>query len=295
MKKVALFSTYCDTDHKQEVLIKNIKKVKQLGLEVVVLTILPLKEEVHQLADFIIYSKENPIPDVNQKCVYSWLQLASGTKMVTFIPDYGYASLLQLKRLLDFGIALDYDYLFTMIYDIEITTEVEAVLSSGRDCSFFKNPRVACEIGGILTAFNQKNARKFSTMFTDNYTSSNFIAEEWMNSARKFLNGNIDPVAVGDEIFSGTESFESGREEETFKVFVSKSGDGVSLLFYDVIEETNVEIESNLTKNEIKISGETRINLAREISEITSLKISYRNKEVDLTAIYRKIHKSTIE
>jgi hypothetical protein len=57
MRKVALFSTYCDNEEKTQALLNNIRKVKRLGLDAFVITIIPLAKEVHDEADYIIYSK----------------------------------------------------------------------------------------------------------------------------------------------------------------------------------------------------------------------------------------------
>lgn len=296
MKKVALFSTHCDTPKKQEILVDNLKKVRSLGLDTIVLSIIPLPDEIRELSDFLIYSKENPIPSIDEKCIVSWNLLRSGGKLFCYAPDYGYASLFQLKRLIDFGLMIGYDRFFTMIYDIEITHGVEKVLLEGRDCSFFKNSRVDTEIGGILTAFNRENAEKFSMLITkSSYMSSSKTAEEWMNGVRKILNGKIEPIVVNDLIFAGTDFFRVNYSpHEDFFVFIIKER-RAELFLYEPRGLITIDIETNLEKKTVSFDHETIISLADDARDLTTLKIVYKGHTTDLSDAYRRILKAKLE
>ena len=299
MKRVALFSTHCNTEEKVDALVKNMQKAKSLGMDIVVLSTLPLPAEAHQLADFIIYSKENPIPRMDEKTVYRWDVLPSGTRLLSFIPDYGYPSLLQLKRLLDFGLMIGYDHLFTMIYDIDITPEIENVLLEGRTCSFFRNPRVsdANVAGGILTAFDRENAKKFSMLFTKaSYINSGMLAEEWMNSVRKLIAGKVEDFPANDTIHSGSEELDPNHlSHPNFTVFIAKSEKGVDILFYNVNRNIEASVETNLGTHTVSTSSQEIVNIADDHEKVTSLKIVFEGNEVDLTQKFQRIYKTVIE
>ena len=55
--QIVLVSTFCDTDEKIEILLKNIKKIKSKGLDVALISPLVLPEIVIKNADFVFFKK----------------------------------------------------------------------------------------------------------------------------------------------------------------------------------------------------------------------------------------------
>ena len=62
MKKVALISTYCDTQEKLDVLEKNINNVKTCGLDVIVISPIFLPENIQKKCDYFFLMKDNVNP-----------------------------------------------------------------------------------------------------------------------------------------------------------------------------------------------------------------------------------------
>ena len=60
MKKLALINTYCNNWERLNLLHNNIIRLKELGIDSLVYSPLPLPKEITELADFTIISKENP-------------------------------------------------------------------------------------------------------------------------------------------------------------------------------------------------------------------------------------------
>jgi len=296
-RKVALFSTYCDTQEKESALLNNIKKVKRLGLDVFVLSILPLSKEIYEEADYVIRSKENPIPNIDDKSILSWRLCNNNVKIISFLPDYGYASLLQLKRLIDFSSALNYDYYFTMIYDIIITPEIERVLVEGRDCSFFKNPKVDKALGGILTAFNGEQAKRFASFLTRDsyYGRSGFTAEEWMVDANSFICGKIEDIYAADSINLNDLLLSTNHSPfDDFKFFLVKEKD-IKIFFYDINFPVELIIETNIDSKNIVIDKQQLVNIHNDINDIQYIKIKYKEIEEDLTYKFNVIIRTRIE
>jgi hypothetical protein len=296
-RKVALFSTYCDTQEKESALLNNIKKVKRLGLDVFVLSILPLSKEIYEEADYVIHSKENPIPNIDDKSILSWRLCNNNVKIISFLPDYGYASLLQLKRLIDFSSALNYDYYFTMIYDIIITPEIERVLVEGRDCSFFKNPKVDKALGGILTAFNGEQAKRFASFLTRDsyYGRSGFTAEEWMVDANSFICGKIEDIYAADSINLNDLLLSTNHSPfDDFKFFLVKEKD-IKIFFYDINFPVELIIETNIDSKNIVIDKQQLVNIHNDINDIQYIKIKYKEIEEDLTYKFNVIIRTRIE
>lgn len=297
MSRVALFSTYCNTGEKQKTLLENIIKVKGLGLDTFVLTVIPLPDEIIKEADYVIYSNENPVPHIDDKFVMSWKITKNGVKIKAFLQDYGYASLLQLKRLIEFSSSLNYDYYFTMIYDIIITPEVEKVLLEGRDCSFFKNPNVASEFGGILTAFNRNNAKKFASLisYESYFEKEVFDAEEWLIAANNFMCGKVEDIHVADSIsLHDTFLVTDNSPFKDFSLFIVKDQE-VKLFFYDLQNPIKILIETNINKFELFLDDQKLIYIHDRPEDIRYMKITYKGVEKDITKDFNTIIKNSIE
>jgi hypothetical protein len=297
MRRVALFSTHCDTEEKEKTLLENIRKVKELGLDTFVLTVIPLSDEVIKEADYVIYSNENPVPDIEDKFVMSWKITKNGVKITSFLPDYGYASLLQLKRLIEFSSCLNYDYYFTMIYDIIITPEVEKVLLEGRECSFFKNPNVASEFGGILTAFNRNNAKKFASLisYESYFEKEVFNAEEWLIASNNFICAKVEEIYVGDSIsLHDTFLVTNNSPFKDFSFFIVKDHD-VKLFFYDLQKPIKLSIETNINNLELFLDDQKLVYIHDRPEDIKYLRVTYDGVEKDITKDFDIIIKNSIE
>ena len=60
-KKVALISSFCDSENKIAILNENIKKLKDNNLDVMLISPLVLPEETVKLCDYFFYTKDNVI------------------------------------------------------------------------------------------------------------------------------------------------------------------------------------------------------------------------------------------
>ena len=60
-KKVALISSFCDSKEKLDVLQSNIKQLKQLAFDVIVISPLTLPKEIVSICDYFFYTKDNLI------------------------------------------------------------------------------------------------------------------------------------------------------------------------------------------------------------------------------------------
>lgn len=297
MKKVALFSTYCDTLEKEEALLENIKRVKGLGCDAMVLTILPLTSRVQEAADFVICSKENPIPEINDKSIYSWNLIRNDVMLLNFHLDYGYASLLQLKRLLDFSGLFEYDRYFTMIYDIVITPEIERVILEGRECSFFRNSKIDIGISGILMAFDHKHAAKFSSLLTERsyYREDVTIAESWIEKVRLAMGGELEEINATDSIEYGmTYLLADHSPFKNLGIFIERES-RAAVLFYYIDSERTLEIETNLGTRKVTLVEDTYVELCEDPEQLTRLVLRYEGEELDLTSSYKRIKKAFVK
>ena len=64
MKKIALISSFCNDKNKINVLISNIKKLKEMNFDVLLISPIQLDTEVTKYCDYYFFTKDNP--------VYNW-------------------------------------------------------------------------------------------------------------------------------------------------------------------------------------------------------------------------------
>jgi hypothetical protein len=242
MKKIALISTFCDNEEKLEILKENIKKIKSLFVDVMVFTPLNLTEEIIALCDYVIFSKENPVLNWPEKAYYQWYRGTINNKsieMTTTYPDYGYAGLVQIKRMADLSLSMDYDVFFPMIYDIKIDEHVESVLRDNKKNSFFPSERdgMVWAVGLHLISLDREHLFRFKTLITkESYLIDTiFDAFAWLHRAIKLIPGVIEKKPVEDVIYflENKNFFDCGLTNK-YKCFIHKTGaDNMKMVFYN--------------------------------------------------------------
>ena len=95
MKKIALISTFCDTKEKQNILLKNIKKLKSYNIDVLCINpnSIDLPYEILKLSDYTFYTKDNPLLGWPQRAFTFWKTVLTDKgwlKMTHFLNDYGW-------------------------------------------------------------------------------------------------------------------------------------------------------------------------------------------------------------
>ena len=58
MKKIALISTFCDTEEKQKILEENIIKLKSFGVDVMAISPIEIPQRIVNLCDFFFIPKK---------------------------------------------------------------------------------------------------------------------------------------------------------------------------------------------------------------------------------------------
>ena len=157
MKKLALINSYCDTWEKLTILLQNVKKLKELGVDSLVYSPVPLPREVTDQLDYVILTKENPIINWPERGIIHWAQVDPKYKITLIAPDYGWTSFYQYKKLMEYGSTLDYDYYFWFLYDLNIDSVVENTLISPKDKLFFKSTKAtSSQVGAIFASITFK-------------------------------------------------------------------------------------------------------------------------------------------
>lgn len=302
MKKIALISTFCDNDEKSELLRKNLIRIKSLSIHTMIITPFVLSKDIIDLCDYVIISKENPVLNWPEKAYFQWWD---GTingkqiKMTTTYPDYGYAGLIQFKRMADLALSMDYELFFPMIYDIRINTDVENILMGNKKNSFFPSMRDG-QVWGIglhLISLDKEHLFRFKTLITkESYLiEQDFDAFAWLHRAVKLIPGVLEKTPIEDLIyFFDNKNFFDSSLSKKYKCFIHKTHyDNIKLIFYDFGGIKNFTISSDNFESDYETREWEQIELP--FNQTEKLIITHDAEMIDYSHIIKNIGQNVFE
>lgn len=302
MRKIALISSFCDTEEKLELLEKNILKIKNLGVDVMVFTPFSLPQNIMKSADYVVVSKENPVLNWPEKSYYQWWGGTINGKnfsMTTTYPDYGYAGLVQVKRMADLALSMEYDFYYPMIYDININEHVESVFLDTKKNSFFPSTRdgQVWAIGLHLISLDKEHMFRFKTLITkESYlVESDFDAFAWVHRAVKLIPGVIEKTPIEDLIYflQNKNFFDCGLTPK-YKCFIHKTNfDNMKILFYDFggVKQFLVKAENYQKSYEVREWEQIEL----PFTTTNTLLINHDGEEIDYSEFIKGIGENIIK
>jgi SAM-dependent methyltransferase len=304
LNKVALISSFCDTQEKLDVLEKNIKIIKSHNLDVIVISPFNLPEHLTKQCNYFFITKDNPVLDWPIKSMYSWREInvdGVGHKITRTYSDYGFAGLTQLKQLSQIALGLDYNQFYHMIYDIKIDENVIDGFYSNRKCNVYPSKRgdIFWKVGLHYLIFDRVNLEKFiSHINLDNYLSvKGGDAFLWLHNLQNVLPYINETIPVEDEIYyyEGYDFFNYSpiKEQPFFIVKDYETLENNKIIFYWVKEQTpfQLTIDDNVIND---VTGELKIiDLGFNRLEEKQVKIVYNDVEYDITKIINQIKHNT--
>ena len=317
-KKIALVSTYCDNQEKKNVLLELVEKVKSLGVDVMVISPLPLEKEHIDACDYLYFTKENPILGWPTRLFTFWREYIVGDgKVLTLqrgVGDYSWAALYHVKKLTQIAMDYDYDIFYHMIYDLEIDDNIKNALTNFEGNIVYPrrdphNPETLWETTLHFMSFDRELMKEIEKEITlENYLSTNGVAEgEVYKWKQKFkIYGSDKPVK--DKIYYWKDfDFFDYSPSEDFKMFMSKNDNmdiwlGENENVYKEVLPNNLRIvfygNDHIGDMTIIISGERfninpksfeMIELPISSTEVDEIKLIYKGEEYDLSDEYKKI------
>ena len=317
-KKIALVSTYCDNQEKKNVLLELVEKVKSLGVDVMVISPLPLEKEHIDACDYLYFTKENPILGWPTRLFTFWREYIVGDgKVLTLqrgVGDYSWAALYHVKKLTQIAMDYDYDIFYHMIYDLEIDDNIKNALTNFEGNIVYPrrdphNPETLWETTLHFMSFDRELMKEIEKEITlENYLSTNGVAEgEVYKWKQKFkIYGSDKPVK--DKIYYWKDfDFFDYSPSVDFKMFMSKNDNmdiwlGENENVYKEVLPNNLRIvfygNDHIGDMTIIISGERfninpksfeMIELPISSTEVDEIKLIYKGEEYDLSDEYKKI------
>jgi SAM-dependent methyltransferase len=300
VNKVALISTFCDTQEKLDVLEKNIKIVKSHNLDVIAISPFNLPDNITKLCDYVFITKDNPILEWPVRGMYAWRKLSvNGVihEMARSYSDYGFAGLTQIKQLSNIALTMDYNQFYHIIYDIKIDDNIIDGFKSNKTCNVYPSKRGDAHwaVGLHYMIFDRENLKNFISNITlESYLSvKNGEAFSWLYSVKDKVGYTIEDTPVEDEIFYyENQDFFNLSPIDGFKFFIENHGEkveNIKLYFYehDGEKEIDINVDGNKTKYNVKIYDV--IDLGFDKSNYKPVIITYNSIDYDITDIIIKI------
>jgi len=308
MKKVALISSYCDTREKIDVLVNNINSLREIGLDVVLISPILLDPKIVILCDHFIYTKENPVLDWPKKAISQWM-IHGPCRFHRTYADYGWAGINQVKRLGQFAINYDYDIFYHMIYDLVIDDTVKEELRKGEPGIIYPTKRGDnfWPFSLHLMSFDRRRLQLLNDLIMmESYTRfGENDAFAWLERV-----ANVLPCVPADRSLAVEDHIDYYRDYDffdysptkDFKVFFQKIDipwrgveSTVKILFYGFNRSIDLGIQVNGKMHEYQATPYSFFDTEMLPDAISDLKLSYKNDLLDLSSAYHSIKINDIE
>ena len=309
-KKVALISSFCDSKEKLDVLQSNIKQLKQLAFDVIVISPLTLPKEIVSICDYFFYTKDNLILEwpINVQMYWSEKEI-SKEKPLTFVAtnkDYGWTGLSHVKKLTDIGLLFDYKHFYYMIYDIDIDQNVLSVLNNPKDnwIGSFERDGVRVNSSLHLMVFDRENAKRMNNLVSlESYIeflhdrNQNGSTEAFVDTIKKKLQSESPDFFIKDKIFVYRDFFNHSPDNR-IKFFVKKDSNNImsnlKIFFYANESLANIKLIINDKESEVNISCDSIVDLGVNFLELRSARFSINEEEVDILKSIESIKYASI-
>lgn len=320
MKKIVLVSTFCDNEEKQNVLKETLLNIKNIGIDVMVISpiFIKIRQDIIDLCNFFFYTEENPTLKWPIRAYTHWYEMPiEGGRVTTLhrgFADYGWAALHQTKKLSQIALTFDYDIFHHIIYDLEFDDEViQEFLSDDVNLIHARrNPNHPEEIWETtlhFMTFDRSMMELIEKEITlENYLKGNGVAEGEVLKWRTKFNLKTSSKIIKDRIFYWSDyDFFNMSPFDEFKMFLSKNEEidiwlGENEHSYSEKLTSNLRIVfhsfDSISEIQLEIDGTKFIITPKqwEINEfpfnsqqIKSIKMCYNGVEVDYTKQYEDV------
>jgi hypothetical protein len=269
MKKIALISTFCDTDEKIQVLINNTKILKSLGVDVMVNSPIPFDTTISSHFDFYFQTKENPILSWPERIMAHWKTYpgpnGKETRMVRGLKDYGWAALYQMKKLSEIASTFDYDIFYHVTYDLDIDSNIIEEIVSNRFNIIYpvKTEHGTWPASPLFCSFDKNNLKNIANdieyqKYID--SSHGMIPEDWIFNWIEKFNLTHSSYHVKDKI--SLSKYENEYSTKFKDIFDFSEDDNYSLFF---TKDKSVEIEISVMFYQINKNSKISLIVNGEI------------------------------
>lgn len=305
MKKIALISTFCDTEKKQNVLKTNILKLKELGVDVMAISPIPISQDIVDICDYFFFTKENPILKWPERAnSFWWKNTNKYNKEIIIhrdIDDYGWAALHQTKKLSEFALTYDYDIFYHTIYDVDMSNElINDIVNNVYNTTYHRiNPKDSTDQWNItlhFISFDRNNLFQFSQKIKkEDYLKINGFAEEFAEEILKDIPMTKSSFPIKDlirYIDADDENTFNYSQDKNYSIFFSNHLNIFSFVLYD-IKEGNLKILIN-NKEIYNIENLVPKRFNKDNLDINSFIVIFNDISIEYIDIINNIPRNVI-
>jgi hypothetical protein len=298
MKKLALISSYCNDDNKLNILKKNIQVLKSLDLDVFVIS--PIKIDVD--CNFFFQTYENPILNWPDKAISLWRTIPYEDKTIKLQPilkDTGWASLYQIKKMMEFASTYEYDLFYLLIYDLEIDDVlISDIKNNVSNTTYprqdFNNPKIIFKSSFHFSIFDKEKLIEMSNLIRlEQYKNEDGFAEDFIVKWTKQINMNVSNHVVKDLVHIELGDVFDLSIDKNYKFFINKEQNKKFKIFiYDFHKPIDLKINENflrITKNP------TFVEFPLNCEEIKTISLKCENNEINYSHFYNEITRNILE
>ncbi len=320
MKKIALISSFCNTEKKIEILKENILILKNLGLDVLVISPISLPDEIRELSDFVFFTKENPLLLWPVRAFTFWKSIPTDKGFVMMhhnLADYGWAALYQVKKMSQIALTYDYDMFYHFIYDTDIDEQLQKEIIDN-DVNFIhprRNPNNYDEIWEAtlhFMVFDRPTMQEIvSRIDLNTYLRSNGVAEGQALKWAQEIPLKISDYPLKDKVYYWENvDFFNHSINPDYKLFFNKNeysqiwvdetmqesyvDENLRFFIYDVLKPQELKIQINDNTEKIYISKNELFVFEHSSMNIQKLIIEDENGILDLTDKIKSANRNLI-
>lgn len=268
-KNIILIQSHCNNEEKKNVLMENIKKLRNHNFDILLFSHIPLSEDIISEVDYFIFCDENPIMWEERRHYY-W-NISKNIKYETIVPDYGWTVFNQIIKSFNFVRNSRYEHVYLFCYDLLIDQVIEDFLTNPRR-GIFKHKKPDTILEGVALVFSVFEKEKFEkivdSLDRDEYSKNwNWIAEKYFEEKLKSLDLYEKPILhVKDLLHESKDVFNMSQNESYFLFldtknllkfrFINNSDQKIKILINDkVFDRENGEFVFMEEINEIETLG----------------------------------------
>tara|TARA_R110000744_G_scaffold132725_1_gene241032 strand:- start:598 stop:1536 length:939 start_codon:yes stop_codon:yes gene_type:complete len=183
MKNIALIVAHCDTQEKITVLENNIKYLKKFKdkLDIILISYLPVKEDIINKVRFFVYDNENPIIGWPEKGIF-WEEIFGDVSLNNFTVDYGWCIANKIKLAGEVLNRREYGGVYFMNYDVKLSEPLLNKISKGKPLNeTFTGINYANAVQSVCTVFM---SFKFNTFLK---LTSRISKEDYMSNVNRVI------------------------------------------------------------------------------------------------------------
>ena len=322
MKKIVLIGSYCDTQEKIDILYDNIKILKDLGLDTLVISPVTLPKEIIEISDFVFFTKENPLLNWPVRGFTFWQTHYSSEGWMTMhrnVAEYGWAGLYQIKKMSQIALSYDYDLFYHIIYDLEIDQYVIDTIKSDKPNLIHPriNPNKNDDWWDATLHFmifdREKMSKIVDVIVLEDYLNWDGVAEGQALRWSQIFDIEISKTPVRDKIYYwGDRGFFDYSLNPKYKMYISKNpnsyiwveengekvekdlNSNLKFYFYDFSEQQNIKINVDGIIKEYQLNQNKIVDFGLDSLKVQKISLMDNDGEYDYSNTFKEIDRNLV-